>query len=336
LEKNPYLTKRLKPIEVKPSKSISTLLYEMSQTGFQGKRLGDIANVWEAMLKEKNLVIMMGFAGSMSTTGQWRIVNWLIENRLIDVLVSTGANISEDIQDSLHGYYQGDWLVDDNELLKHNTFRYYDVFTDGVKYRNMTEVIREFIITLEENYPYSSRELCMLFGKFLSNKKIECILSTAYKNKVPIFSPAIVDSEYGIAAVLGRRKDRKNIVVDQMKDFDEITQIAERSRNTGVVYIGGGVPKDLTQLVTSIVAILRGEKLDHPHKYAIQITTDAPQWGGLSGCTFEEAISWGKESKEGKNVQCYCDATIALPLVSHALAERVAWKRKGPDFTRLF
>ena len=96
------------------------------------------------------------------------------------------------------------------------------------------------------------------------------------------------------------------------------------------------MPKDFTQLLTAIVGILKGEKLDHPHKYAIQITTDSPQWGGLSGCSFEEAISWGKEAKEGSNAQCYCDATIALPIIAHALGERVKFRRKGPDFSRFF
>lgn len=326
-----FLRKKLKAIEIKTPKSISKLLKEMSQTGFQGKKIGEVADVWERMIKEKNLTIIMGFAGSMSTTGQWKIIKWLIENHFIDVLISTGANISEDIQDSLHGYYQGHWLVNDEELFRHNIFRYYDVFTDGLKYRKMTELIREFFNTLEENYPYSSRELCASFGKFLLERKIDCILATAYKYKLPVFSPAIVDSEYGIAAVLARRKDGKNIIVDQIKDYDELTKIGEKSRKTGAIYIGGGVPKDFTQLLTAIVGILKGEKLEYPHKYAIQITTDSPQWGGLSGCTFEEAISWGKESKKGNNVQCYCDVTIALPIVVQALAEKKL-KRKGKNF----
>lgn len=334
-DENPYLLKKLKTLEVK-KKSNSELLNEMAETGFQGKKLGEVADVWERMLKEKNLTIIMGFAGSMSTTGQWKIIKWLIENRFIDVLVSTGANISEDIQDSIHGYYQGHWMVDDEDLFKNNIFRYYDVFTDGLKYRQMTELIRGFINTLNENYPYSSREFCAKFGKFLSEKKIDSILATAYKHKVPVFSPAIVDSEYGIAAVLSRRIDKKSVILDQMKDFDEIANIGEKSSGTGAIYIGGGVPKDFTQLLTAVVGILKGEKLEFPHKYAIQITTDSPQWGGLSGCTFEEAISWGKESKKGNNVQCYCDATIALPIVSHALAERMKFKRKGPDFSEFF
>jgi deoxyhypusine synthase len=334
-KKSDFLSKRLETINVN-SKPVSELLKAMSKTGFQGRKLGEAADVWEKMIKDKDVTIILAFAGSMSTTGQWKIIKWLMDNHFIDVLVSTGANISEDIQDSLYGYYQGHWLVDDDELFKHDIFRYYDVFTDGIKYRQMTELIRKFLKTLKDDYPYSSREFCHYFGKFLAEKKIDCILATAYKNKIPVFSPAIVDSEYGIAGVISKRWDKKNVIVDGMKDFDEISIIGEKSKKTGVIYIGGGVPKDFTQLLTAIVGILKGEKLEYPHKYAIQITTDSQQWGGLSGCTFEEAISWGKEAKGGTNVQCYCDATIAMPLITHALFERIKFKRKARSLSSIF
>lgn len=329
-----YLRKKLKAIEVKRGKSISKLLAEMKATGFQGRKLGEVIEVWERMLREKNLTIFFGFAGSMSTTGQWKIVKWLIENHFLDVLVSTGANISEDIQDTLHGYYQGHWLVDDHQLWKLGIFRYYDVFTDGKKYRKMTELIRKFANTLTPDYPYSTREFCYLFGKFLAERKIDSILATAFKEKIPIFSPALIDSEYGIALVLAKRKDGKHIILDQTKDYDEIAEIGLKSKKTGAIFIGGGVPKDFIQMVTAVVGVLKGDKLEFPHRYAIQITSDSPQWGGLSGATFEEAISWGKESKVGNNVQCYCDATIALPLVSQALAERINFKREPPIFLK--
>ncbi len=335
--KRNYLKDNLEAIEIKTPKTISQLIAEMAKTGFQGRKLGEVVEVWEKMLKAKDLTIFLGYAGSLSTTGQWKEICWLIKNRFIDVLVSTGANISEDLQDALgHGYWQGSHNVNDEELFKRNIFRYYDVFTDGIKYRKMTNLIRNFINTLKENYPYSSREFCYLFGEFLAKRKINCILSTAYQEKVPVFSPAIMDSEYGIAAVLAKRKDKKNIIVDQVKDFDEFTKIGEYSRKTGVIYIGGGVPKDYTQLLTATVALLRGEKLEFPHSYAIQITTDNPVYGGLSGCTFEEAVSWGKEKKTAPKVQCYCDATIALPIICHALAERIKFKRKTPNFSKIF
>ncbi len=108
----------------------------MSETAYQGRKLGEAVDVWEAMLKEKELVIIMGFSGSMSTAGQWKIVNWLIENRFIDVLVSTGANISEDIVDAMGlGYWQGTQWADDKGLLKADINRYYDVYGKETDYR---------------------------------------------------------------------------------------------------------------------------------------------------------------------------------------------------------
>jgi deoxyhypusine synthase len=333
-----YFKNKLEPIKVK-EKSVSQLLSEMGKTAYQGRKLGEVVDVWENMVKEEDLTIAMGFAGSMSTAGQWTIVNWLIENRFIDVLVSTGANVSEDIVDAMgFGYWQGSHMVDDEALLKADVNRYYDVFGKETDYRKMEELVTDFVMTLKVDYPYSSVEFFYLLGKFLSEKNIKSIAAVAYENGVPIFSPAMVDSAYGETFLMAKNQGH-NIILDSVKDI-------------GVIYIGGGVPKDLTQLIAISVSpktndqgvqgrdghLRKGlQEYYYPHKYAIQITTDSPQWGGLSGCTLEEAVSWGKiNSESGKRAVCYCDATIALPLVTHALNERIREKRIGPDMSWLF
>ncbi len=343
-----YLKKKVENIEVK-KKTISQLLAEMGETAFQGRRLGEAVEVWEEMLKEKDLTIIMGLAGSLSTAGQWKMINWLIENSFIDVLVSTGANISEDIVDAMgFSYWQGSPFVNDNELLKTDLNRYYDVYGKESDYKIMEELVADFILTLDPNYPYSSMEFLYLIGKWLSRKGIKSIVAVAADNKVPVFCPAIADSAYGEAFLLAKDKGH-NLIVDGMKDFYQFMRIGEKTGEIGVVYIGGGVPKDFAQLLAVSLSLKIKEKIPHrrgfihettkeyyyPHKYALQITTDSPQWGGLSGCTLEEAISWGKISGEGKRVTCYCDATIALPLITHALNERVKFKRKAPDFSWL-
>jgi deoxyhypusine synthase len=346
-----YFTKKLEPIRVKP-KSVNALLTEMSKTAYQGRKLGEAVDVWENMVKDKNLTIAMGYAGSMSTAGQWTIVNWLIENRFIDVLVSTGANVSEDIVDAMGlGYWQGSHMVNDQELLEHDVNRYYDVFGKETDYRKMEELVTDAVMTLKPDYPYTSAEFFYELGKYLSEKKIPAIAATAYENGVPIFSPAFLDSAYGETILMAKNQGHK-IVVDSAKEFEQFVSIGTKTKDVGVVYIGGGVPKDLTQLIAISVSPLTEDQgvkgrdghlrkglqeYYYPHKYAIQITTDAPQWGGLSGCTLEEAISWGKiNNQAGTRAVCYCDATIALPLITHALCERVPEKRKGPDMTWLF
>jgi deoxyhypusine synthase len=334
MRKTPYFKEKLRTIEVGP-KSISQLLSEMAETGFQGRKLGEAAQVWEEMLRQRDLMIIMGYAGSMSTTGMWKIICWLIENRYIDVLVSTGANISEDILEAMGGtYWKGSHLVDDADLLRHKIDRFYDVYADELEYRRMEGLIKEFMLTLEDR-PYSSREFLYRFGKWLSRKGIRSIISVAAEKRVPVFCPGLVDSGYGIAAIEAEAEG-KIVRVDQMEDFREFLKLGEKSGKTGVVYIGGGVPKDFAQLLTVALDLKRGGEVPYPHDYAIQITTDSPQWGGLSGCTFQEAVSWGKISASGKNVVCYCDATIALPLISHYLFERAKGRKSYPDFSWLF
>jgi deoxyhypusine synthase len=346
-----YFNKKVEAIKVK-EKSVSQLLAEMSRTAYQGRKLGEAVDVWENMLKEKDLTIVMGFAGSMSTAGQWTIVNWLMENRFIDVLVSTGANVSEDIVDAMGlGYWQGSHMVNDEELLKADVNRYYDVFGKETDYRKMEELVTDFVLTLKTDFAYSSAEFLHLLGKYLSKKGVKSIAAVAAENNVPIFSPAMTDSAYGETFLMAKNQGH-TVVLDSVKEFDQFVSIGTKTKDVGVVYIGGGVPKDLTQLIAISVSPQTNDKgvtgreghirkslqeYYYPHKYAIQITTDAPQWGGLSGCTLEEAISWGKiNSKSGTRAVCYCDATIALPLITHALNERVKTKRKAPDMSWLF
>jgi len=323
----------------------------MTKTAFQGRKLGEAAEVWEEMLKQKDLTIIMGFTGSMSTAGQWKIINWLIEKKFVDVLVSTGANVSEDIVDAMGlGYWQATSSINDKELLKADINRYYDVYGRESDYRKMEERMTEFVLTLKTDFTYSSMELLHLFGKWLNAKGIKSIAAVAAENNVPIFCPAISDSAYGEAFLMAKNKGH-NIIIDQIKEFYQFVSIGEKTRDIGVVYIGGGVPKDFTQLLAislspktmdQEVAGRKGflrktvKEYYYPHRYAIQITTDSPQWGGLSGCTLDEAISWGKISSKGKRITCYCDATIALPIIVHALNERVKFEREAPDLSWLF
>lgn len=347
-----YFQKKLEPIKVQKNKTVAQLLAEMGKTAYQGRKLGEAVDIWENMIKEKDIVIAMGFAGSMSTAGQWTVINWLIENRFIDVLISTGANVSEDIVDAMGlGYWQGSHMVDDAALLEADVNRYYDVFGKETDYRKMEEVVTDYVMTCKQDYMYTSAEFLYGLGKYLGKKNIPAISAVAAANGVPIFSPAMVDSAYGETFLLAKNQGH-NVHIDSVKEFDQFVQIGTKTKEVGVVYIGGGVPKDLTQLIAISVSPMTEDKgvqgrkgglrksiqeYYYPHKYAIQITTDAPQWGGLSGCTLEEAISWGKiNNQAGTRAVCYCDATIALPLIAHALADRAPEKRKGPDMSWIF
>jgi deoxyhypusine synthase len=215
----------------------------------------------------------------------------------------------------------------------------------------MTELISEFILTLNSNYNYNSREFLYLFGIWLNDKGISSIVTSAALNNIPVYCPAIADSPYGDAALIAKSKGF-NLCIDAIKDYTEFMGLAPNVSKSGVFYIGGGVPKDFIQLFAVTPDLLyqervipnRSDNLNrngtdesyYPHEYAIQITTDSPQWGGLSGCTFDEAVSWGKENKNGSYVQCYCDATIALPILTQYIQQQKPDSRVGTNFDYLF
>ncbi len=346
-----FFPQKVKAFNVQRKRNVLQIIEAMKQTAFQGRRLAQVVDVWSKMVSDKKVTIFLGYAGSLSTAGQWRGICWLIENGFVDVIVATGANLSEDIVEAMgKSYYQINGNFDDEWLLKNNCNRYYDIYGKEKDYMQMTELIADFILTLENNHPYSSRELLYLFGKYLWSKKIYSIVAYAYKYQVPIFCPAIIDSPYGDAGLIAKSKGF-NLIIDSMKDYIEFMSLAKEIKETGVIYLGGGVPKDFIQLLAVTANLLYDNRevpnkkvkikriIDkeikesyYPHKYAIQITTDAPQWGGLSGCTFEEAISWGKIDSRGNFVQCYCDVTIALPIILHALSLKVNKKRKRTLF----
>lgn len=334
---------KTKPIEVTGGKTLTGLLNDMLQTGFQGKNLSLAYQKIKEMIEAEDVTIILGYAGSLSTTGQRKIIQWMIENNLIDILVPTGANISEDIIEAMgFSYYKCPEKFDDKELFELGYNRYLDVLGREDDYLVMTELIAEFMQTLDESYNYSSRELLNIFGKWLDQKNIHGIITSAWKAGIPVFCPAIIDSPYGDAALIAK-SNGFSLKIDAVKDYAEFMSLASHVKNTGVIYIGGGVPKDLIQLFAVTGDLLYKDRVIpnrhnefsregtdetyYPHKYAVQITTDSPQWGGLSGCTFQEATSWGKESENHNYIQCYCDATIALPIITQALSDTLKIKR---------
>jgi deoxyhypusine synthase len=339
-QQNPYFVEKLRTFELKP-RNVSQLLKDMADTAYQGRALGEAYKIIVEMIKDPDNTIFLGLAGSMSTAGMWKIVKWLVENRYVDVVVSTGANISEDIYEAMgFSYYKGSPYVDDAELFKYKIDRFYDVFASEIDYRKMENLIKEFIYTLPNEAVYSTAEFLYLFGKYLNERGIDSIVAAAYRAGVPVFSPALVDSGYGVAAVLAIKEKGHRIVLDMVRDFEQIVEIGRRAKKMSAIYIGGGVPKDYVNLVTvmqTLISLLeKGEEEHKPLEYVVQITTDAPQWGGLSGATLEEAVSWGKVSPRARKRVVYVDATIALPLIAQALYEEGIRRESKPSFEWLF
>ncbi|MDD5382317.1 MAG: deoxyhypusine synthase [Candidatus Margulisbacteria bacterium] len=322
------------PFRVEKGKTAARILDDMLATGFQGKSLGEAFSVWKEMLRQKKVTVWLGIAGAIVPAGMRRVLAYLVEKRFVDVIVSTGAQAFHDAAEALGViHYRGSALVDDKALLTEGIDRFHDVLVQENLQRQVDRQIQLFIETLDPDYQYSSREFFYLLGLFLNKrgKHKDSFLIQAARAGVPVFAPALNDSSIGYSFIMARRKGAFRYI-DQMKDTHETAQIAQVSKKSGVVYLGGGVPKNFIQQ-TELLNDILGNKLPG-HEYAIQLTTDTPHFGGLSGCTFAEGQSWGKIAKSAKMAQCFCDITVALPLLAQGLAEeeKLARRRKKPAF----
>jgi deoxyhypusine synthase len=328
-----YLKKAVKPVSLETVRTISELISAFNYTSFQSRRLARCVEIFISMLEDQDRpTIFLGFAGAMVPAGIGGVVVTMVNRRMVDVVVSTGANMYHDLFEALgESHYIGSTDVDDRLLYEMGIDRIFDTFADEEKFREIDKRIEKFAakLALEEDKNISSRYFLYKLGEFIENngleeKKKNSIIWNCWKERVPIFVPALNDSALGLALtqhyVKAADNGSKTIVIDGIKDNYEIFKIKKTSKKTGVIYVGGGVPKNYIQQTAYLQGIFGIP--DSGHCYGIQITTDGPEWGGLSGCTFREGISWGKEKPEGRFVTCYCDATIALPLIVKATLER--------------
>ena len=337
VKRQDYLRQPVEPFGVEAGCSVSDVLDRMGRVSFQGRNLSLAYQVWMNMLRDET-AIFLGLAGAMVPAGMRRIIVYLMEHRLIDCLVSTGANLFHDIHESLgRHHWMGSCSVDDKDLKDLGIDRIYDTFALEEEFYEADGFIAEFAKTLDPSRAYTTREFLYLLGKRLAEVGEEKgILSTAAEQGLPIYCPAVGDSSIGIALTILSDREGRKVHLDPVADVVETARIVMRAKNTGVVYVGGGTPKNFIQQTEVSAHYLGGGVTGH--KYAVQFTADAPHWGGLSGCTFEEAQSWGKVQKTARMVTAHVDATIALPLVVSALAEQaVVWEgREAPELSFLW
>jgi deoxyhypusine synthase len=315
-----FLKVPVNPIEIKGNTTVDELVRQFSGISFQARNLGVAVEIWERMLDDDAL-IFLGLAGAMVPAGMRRVVSFLLKHRFVDCLVSTGANLFHDCHETIgYSHWKGTHHVDDVALKQESVDRIYDTFASEAEFQKTDVFISDFAREIPQDGPLTTREFLGLLGKKLSGvAKGEGILTSAYKAGVPVYCPGLADSSIGIAIAAGRSRQENSLVFDIISDVVETARLASFA-SSGVVYVGGGLPKNFIQQ-TEVTATLMGLEVGG-HKYAIQVITDPPHWGGLSGCTFEEAQSWGKISPQASRVTVYSDATIALPMISTALAAR--------------
>jgi len=311
---------------------VSKVVESFRYTSFQSRNLAKCLDVLIEMLTDPaRPVVFMGLAGAMVPAGMRKVVRDMIKFSVVDVLVSTGANLFHDLHEALgFRHYVGSAQVDDIMLEKMDVDRIFDTYAWDEEFVQTDRWLVEFTDRLEPRL-YSSREFLHILGEQLSDD--ESILKTAAEMDVPVFCPALSDSSIGIALTAYRLKrfkaEKRALIIDPILDNLEILEIKQRAAKTAALYVGGGVPKNYIQQVTPMADIV-SRRLEG-HAYAVQITTDDPKWGGLSGCTLEESQSWGKLTSEARHATVYVDATIGLPLLFKALVERRSeWQARQP------
>jgi deoxyhypusine synthase len=328
-----FFRQPVQPLDLKKTRNLFELIQAFQYTSFQSRNLFKCFEVFRKMLSAPDCIIFLGLSGAMIPGGMRKVIRDMIEMKLIDVLVSTGANIFHDIFESFgYRHYVGLEKGDDDALRRHRIVRVYDSLMDDREINRVIYLLSEVPEELEERV-ISSRRYLEVLGNRLKDE--ESILKTASRWGVPVFVPAMGDSSIGIGLTFlhARKKNpSEGLVVDQIRDNFEIAQIKRIAKTTGAIYIGGGVPKNYIQQLGPVNELLFQK--ESGHRFAFQITTDDPKWGGLSGCTFEEAKSWGKIAKESAYGAVYMDATVALPLLVGAIFQEktICSRRKRRQF----
>jgi deoxyhypusine synthase len=323
----------VRQIDVRRAHGIGALVEQFQGSSIQARNLGRCLEVWEnALTDPKRPTILLGMAGPLVAAGLRRVVRDLIDWGLVDVVVSTGAIFYQDLYQTIGGrHWVGSPNADDVQLRELYLDRIYDTYVDELKFEATDRAIGRVTAEFPPR-PASSREYLTFLGERFPSP--DSILATAARRGVPVFSPALIDSSIGIGLTLyyqTHRGRKERFILDAVRDNYELVQILAASPRTAVVYIGGGTPKNWINdgIVMANYAFGReGEG----HYYALQITTDAPHWGGLSGSTLDEAQSWGKIAKTATRAMAHVEASIGLPLLAGALWDR---RRKWRNRPRL-
>jgi deoxyhypusine synthase len=333
-KKSRFLQTPIEPFAVEEGLTAEALLARMERISFQGRNLATAHRVWQKMLQD-DVTIFLGMAGALSAGGLRMIVAHLILNRYVDCLVSTGANLYHDLHETRgQHHYVGSPHADDAALADERIDRVYDTYASEEEFISNDNWIADFACTLETR-PYTTREFLHLLGGHLwQTTGRDGILTAAFRAKVPIFCPAIADSSIGMGLSQARQKKAGAGYIDIIGDIVESANLVIRRPRTASVVLGGGTPKNFINQA-SVQAEFYSDEVGG-HRYALQIVTDVPHFGGASGSSLEEAQSWGKLATDSAKVSVQADATIALPLLASALATSarpVLAARRKPEFT---
>ncbi len=327
----------LQPLDVAGVDGVDGLVRAMSRTAFGGRRLGEAADVLEAMVRDRDCFRVVTISGAMTIAKQGMVLCEMIDRGWVQAVVSTGALMT-------HGFVEGVGMLHfkhrpgmrDEDLYRKGYNRVYDTIELEKNLDDAERVMNEALIDHDPESVLSSHGLMARLGKYLEAEVAgRAILKSASEKGVPIYVPAFTDSELGLdLAILNRMRVARGEPGLRFDPFLDLEDFAERVRaheTLGIFTIGGGVPRNWAQQVGPYLEISNARLGNHEpvrrYRYAVRICPEPEHWGGLSGCSYTEGVSWGKfvpESEGGRFAEVFADATIAWPLVVRAVLERIA------------
>ncbi|MCB9830924.1 MAG: deoxyhypusine synthase family protein [Planctomycetes bacterium] len=329
-----YTERPIIPIDPDRSRSALQILEALGDCSFQGRNLNLALQVLETMYQDEGAGVVLTLAGAMVPAGMGEVVCRLMEKGIIQAIVSTGANISHDLVNAAkggHGHYLGDPGADDDELYEHRINRIYDTNLPEENYLAAEKVLEAIWRPIQEAHDAAEpgrplilppSEVFRRTGAALSEQGRRSIMAVAHETGTPIYCGATSDSEFCLNFARFRYRGWCNMILDEIDDLFRMGDWIRAYERRGALIVGGGVPRNWAQQIFPLLDMIDDQHFPG-YDYGVRISTDNVVFGGLSGCTISESKSWGKYGSHARFAEVACDATIALPVLTAALFDRL-------------
>ena len=329
------------PLDLARIHTIDELVRAMGQTAYTARQIGDAADVLEAMARDKDCFVVMTLSGALTVGKMGLVFCDLVESGVVRAIVSTGALMAHGLVEATgRSHFRYDPRMGDTELFEAGYNRVYDSLEPEVNLDHVESVMQHILERWDASEVLCSWKINRRIGEYLvKNSKGRGILKSCYEKNVPVFVPAFTDSELGIDVALHQRVRRQKGIpplrFDPYEDFEHYAQTMLKTNRMGIFTIGGGVPRNWAQQFGVYAELLarRGyEKLPlKRYNYGVRVCPEPVNWGGLSGSTYTEAVSWGKfvpPEEGGRFAEVLDDATVALPLIVGAVLQRIGYFKR--------
>jgi deoxyhypusine synthase len=325
------------PLDLARIQSVGELLQGMRDTAFGGRTLGEAADVLYDMVADPECFVVGTFSGAMTVAKMGLVLCDMIEHGMLHAVISTGALMAHGFVEASGGrHFKYDPNMHDRELYYQGYNRVYDTLELEKNLDDVAIIFEHILAGADAAETLCSYKINHLLGAYLVQQATgRGILKSAFTQHVPVYVPAFTDSEIGLDfALCNRRRQlqgQPRLAFDPFLDLEHYTELVRSKTRLGIFTIGGGVPRNWAQQVgpyLELIARRIGQDLGFQRfTYGVRICPEPAHWGGLSGCTYSEGVSWGKflpPSEGGRFAEVLCDATIAWPLIVKAVQERLA------------